>query len=214
MGTMIERMVKFVLNDKEMPIFLCTPESLDELAVGFLRTQGMIGGMDAVAGVAMDGLSVSVTTKAPLGEAVPLPVRVESLAPVVCEFEFTMGEAMAIARRLAAVKGHYGTHCIGLITPGGDIFREDVGRHNAMDKVIGRAMMDGVDFAQCVVAATGRISLEMLVKAASVGIPIIVSKKYPSDLSVSIAERLGIVIVGHALSDAPHVFGFSAKLTK
>jgi len=111
------------------------------------------------------------------------------------------------------VDGFYGTHCIALRTPEGDHFREDIGRHNAMDKAIGRAALDGVDFSRCAVAATGRISLEMLLKATVVGISFIVSKKYPSDLSTEIARRLGICIVGHAAS-APVIFSGKEKILK
>ena len=76
------------------------------------------------------------------------------------------------------------------------LFAEDVGRHNAVDKVIGRAYMDSMDLGDKLLLCTGRISSEILVKAARSGLPVVVSRTSPTDLSARQAEKLGITLIG------------------
>ncbi len=203
---MMERLVCWQVNGPDMPAFLCTPEALDELAVGHLLTQGWIREMSALTSVQAEALRVRVETCVPLAELLPLAQRIEALQQVTPQEAPTQEAVTALMAQLTGEEAYFGTHRIALMTPRGCIFREDVGRHNAMDKVIGRGLMDGVDFSRCVVAATGRISAEMLIKAAMAGIPTVLTKKYPSDLAVSLARRLRIRIVGHATTSTPFVY--------
>ena len=76
--------------------------------------------------------------------------------------------------------------------------REDVGRHNAVDKVLGRAWLDGVPTVDAVLLSTGRLSYEMAVKAAKARVPLVVSKSAVTDLAAEIAAELGITVVGYA----------------
>jgi len=211
MGDMIERIVSFAVDGVGMPSFLCTPEHLDELAAGYLLTQGHVESVAAIVSIVVDGLSVRAATRGGIAPARPVEERIAALLPPHPGLCLSIGEIRSLMRALTEVDGFYGTHCIALKAPGGVHFREDIGRHNAMDKAIGRAGLDGVDFSRCAVAATGRISLEMLLKAAGVGISFVITKKYPSDLSVQIARRLGICIVGNAAS-VPEVYVGEEKI--
>ena len=73
---------------------------------------------------------------------------------------------------------------------------EDLGRHNALDKVIGCALLQGVDFSQTLAASTGRQPTEMILKCRNAGIPIIATKGVPTTLAVEMAEKAGITIAG------------------
>ncbi len=224
---MVERVVLFTVDGKAFPPFLCTPEALDELAVGHLIAQGWIASAKDIASVRADGLSVAVKTTHGVTEPPFVDARIAALRPVRAgealsrprhgfeesgaisgfrEESFPLAEAVAMVQSLVQVKGHYGTHGLMLRAPSGTWIRQDIGRHNALDKVIGRAAMDGADFSRSAIAATGRISLEMLLKAATVGIPSIISKKYPSDTSRDLAEKLGIALIGNALAEVPTVY--------
>ena len=206
MPPMIERIATITVNGEPLPPYLCTPEHLDELATGSLFVQGMIHSAADISDIRTDELNVSVHTAEKNLSPLSLAARLESLCALPPSPPLPMQDAQALMVQLADYEVYFGTHCIALQTPSEIHFREDIGRHNALDKVIGRGLMDNIDFGQCVMAATGRISLEMLIKAASACIPCIVTKKYPSDLAVEHAQRLGIHIIGNALSPAPVLY--------
>ena len=198
MESMIERIVRFEVNREKQPSFLCTPDALEELAVGHLLAEGTIQNAKQVLTVRAEELAVFVQTDAPLRAPLTIEERIEALTPVKKGAQMSAEDISALMQRLLKEETFFGTHCIALKTPDEIVFREDVGRHNALDKVIGFGGGKNIDFSHCAIAATGRISLEMLLKAATVGIPIILSKKYPSDLSLSLAESLGILIIEKA----------------
>ncbi len=209
---MIERIVPWTVNGESLPSFLCTPHALDELAAGHLLTQGQISDIREIRSIDVDGLSIRVATKHALTPVQSLEKRLDALRPVTPKRTFSLKDAHNLMQALLQVETYYGTHCLALQTPSVTHFREDIGRHNALDKIIGRGALDGMDFSACAAAATGRISFEMLLKAASAGIPFIVSKKYPSDLSVEVANRLGICIVGNALAASPVIYSAQDRL--
>jgi FdhD protein len=210
--SMQERVVRFSVDGEPFPPFLCTPDSLEDLAVGHLLAQGWIDSVRRVVSVSADGLSVSVITSGGVTKPPFADARIDALPAVLKIRVFSLEMAVEMVRALVEVDGYYGTHGLMLRAPGETWTRQDIGRHNAMDKVIGRAALAGADLSRCAVAATGRISLEMLLKAATVGIPFISSKKYPSDLRQELAERLGICIVGNALSDTPVIYSAKQKI--
>jgi FdhD protein len=86
---------------------------------------------------------------------------------------------------------------VGLFLEGRALFvAEDIGRHNALDKVIGRGLLTGVSFGQTYAASTGRISSEMALKASRAGIPLTASRGSATSLALEIAERTGLTIAG------------------
>jgi FdhD protein len=92
------------------------------------------------------------------------------------------------------------------------VVAEDVGRHNAVDKVCGEAMLRGIRATGKILLATGRISSEMLRKAAHMGTPIVVSRTSATTLSVELAKRLGLTLIGYVRGDTFYVYSHPARL--
>lgn len=107
-----------------------------------------------------------------------------------------------LAHRLRAAQGIFeqtgGLHAAGLFAVTGEPYavREDVGRHNAVDKVVGRALLDGVDTSSMALAVSGRVGFEVAQKAIAAGIPLVVAVGAPSSLAVAAARRFDLTLAG------------------
>ena len=205
---MIERIVPWQLNGQKQSAFLCTPEHLDELAAGYLYTQGMIAGLGDIAELAGDENGLNVTLREGVApRRTDILERLQACPACKSDFQVPLVQIQAMCRQLLSEKNYFGTHRLALHCGDQVAYREDVGRHNAADKCIAYGLHQGWDMSRCILGSTGRISLEMLVKAAVAGIPVFFSRKYPSDIVADWAERLGIALVIRAHSDAPGVYG-------
>jgi FdhD protein len=130
---------------------------------------------------------------------------------------FRVGPA-ALAARLKELFGaaiHYrasrGIHGAAL----GDgerllVVAEDVGRHNAVDKVKGEALLRGIPTEDRILLSTGRISSEMLLKASRMAVPVVASRTSPTEMAVALAEQLGITVVGYLRGDSLNVYAGNA----
>ncbi len=107
-----------------------------------------------------------------------------------------------------------GAHAVAIVRADGTLIavREDVGRHNAMDKVIGHALMRGVDCAGCVAILSGRISFEMAQKAIRAGIPIVAAVSAATALAVQLAERLNCTLIGRLRNDDMTIYTHKERI--
>jgi FdhD protein len=110
-----------------------------------------------------------------------------------------------------------GLHASGLFTADGTLIaaREDVGRHNALDKLIGWALAAGrLPLSNALLMVSGRVSYEILQKAIAAGIPVVAAVSAPSSLAVDLAERFGVTLVGFLRGDSMNVYAGAERLTE
>jgi FdhD protein len=110
-----------------------------------------------------------------------------------------------------------GLHAAGLFGAGGDLrlLREDIGRHNAVDKVVGRLLLDGeLPMSDSVLAVSGRAGYEVVQKAVAAGIPVLAAVGAPSSLAVQVARRFGVTLVGFLKKDRFNVYSAPQRLRR
>jgi FdhD protein len=107
----------------------------------------------------------------------------------------------------------HGVHGAALCdTSGILLFKEDIGRHNAIDKIFGHCLMGDIPLADRIIMTTGRISSEILFKVAKRNIPILVSRSTPTDLAVDLAGELGITLVGYVRGGHMNVYAEAGRI--
>ena len=227
---------------KSISITMRTPGSDEELAAGFLLTEGIIAGraeLDAIGPCgppAANGLINVVRVDLAPGVEVDL-ARLErhfytssscgvcgkaSLEAVAVQGRYELrGNALrisadnlgALPERLRGMQSVFdrtgGLHASGLFDAAGQVraSREDVGRHNALDKLIGRALLkDELPLSDCGVVVSGRASFELMQKAMMAGIPILAAVGAPSSLAVEFAEEFGMTLVGFLQANRFNVY--------
>ncbi|MGB4860203.1 MAG: formate dehydrogenase accessory sulfurtransferase FdhD, partial [Dokdonella sp.] len=209
---------------------MATPSDLDDFALGFSLSEGIITKSSELESIKvrelLEGIVVDVTIPEKRAEAIATRQRnmtgqsscglcgTQSLADAVRQPR-TVGKGTTIGvdvlhRALAALPNQQpvnaltgATHAAAWIDDDGEIVmvREDVGRHNALDKVIGAMTRDGIDASDGAVVISSRASYEMVQKAATAGITIIVAISAATALAIQMAESTGVTLIGYARQD-------------
>ncbi|QNB46648.1 formate dehydrogenase accessory sulfurtransferase FdhD [Thermanaerosceptrum fracticalcis] len=224
-----ERPLTIVLNDVEIVTLLCSPSHLDELAVGYVLGEGLMHkgeelevNLDEKRGIASISTAAAnlvnlqawgkryVTSGCGKGTSffqlndVRQHDSVSILMKVKVEEIFS---AMNILQRKSQVfLKTGGVHSAALQIPGSFIFREDVGRHNAVDKLFGYYVLNKLDSREKILYLSGRISSEIIGKARRMGVPVIVSRSAPTSLAIQLAEEVGITLVGFTRGNKANVY--------
>ena len=192
-----------------------SPSLLAEWGAGHAICEGWIEAADITSVAARDG-RVLLTSRAGVrsasrlvqqtsgylgreGAALPQPVSSDiRIAPESIE-----AWAAALSERATGWRQTGGLHVALLCEPEGRILAlaEDVGRHNALDKVVGHAHLAGLDRSRCVVVVSGRMPQGMVVKAARAGIPVVVTKAASTDLGIDCANALNLTLICFARSN-------------
>lgn len=230
----VEEMLSLRLDGVELVSLLYTPPMAAELALGYLLSEGYITGMDDVADVSfMDGaVDVKLNelfTGSPAdrvrvltsgcggGITFTYPRGLKQLRPVKGVRVFTAAGILSACSAFRKGSGLFeatgGVHSAALYDGAEQrAFAEDIGRHNAVDKVFGLCLMAGIKTSGAMVLTTGRISSEILIKCVKRGVPLVVSRGAPTSLAVELAERFNVTLVGFARGMRINVYAHEERI--
>ncbi|HHS96899.1 MAG TPA: formate dehydrogenase accessory sulfurtransferase FdhD [Chloroflexi bacterium] len=211
-----ERVVLYV-NGREWVGWMCTPTLLPELALGFLFNEGFIDGMDEVAHVEVcgGGRCVDVwlerdvefpglpTVTSGCSGGTTFETMREEREPLASPVSVTPQQVARLMRRLHRAAEAYravgGVHASALAEGDRLIYvTEDVGRHNTVDKLAGYCLRRGLPMQDRILLTSGRVSSEMLAKAARMRTPVVISRTSPTSLAVDLARAWNITLIGYA----------------
>lgn len=226
-----------ILDDVELVTLLCTPSRMQQLAIGFLASEGLIERradikkvlVDEARGVARvetagqralePGQMFKRFIASGCGRGVAFHsagaqgyVRVESDMRVSASDISALAADFQHASPVFRATG--GVHSAALCEGGKALlFADDIGRHNAVDKVFGEAILQGVETRDHVLITSGRISSEILLKVARRGVPVLVSRSAPTDQAVNVARDLGITLVGFVRGKRMNIYSEDRRVS-
>jgi FdhD protein len=227
----VEAPVSLTVNGEVWLTFMCTPVDLEALAVGFLFNEGVIKTMDEVASYRLCAAGDNVDlwlnhsadkpdkwrrTSGCTGGVTALEENA-AIPPIVNGGVISPSQVGSLVNLLFESQQLYrqsgGVHTSG-ISDGHSILAvaEDIGRHNTLDKLAGQCLMHSITPTRKIILTTGRISSEMLQKSARMGASILISRTSPSYLSVELARRLGVTVIGYARRNKFNVYSHPERI--
>ena len=230
-----ETAIAFTFNTASYAVMMATPQDFEDFAVGFALTEGVISSLDAIESIEVVeedvGIELRLWLKAK--DAVEFLGRRRKMAgPTGCGLcgvetlieamrpppQVGKGLVMTQNQIMTAVSSLFprqelnhetrAVHAAGFWEPerGLVVLREDVGRHNALDKLAGALARDGATAEQGLVVLTSRVSIEMVQKSAAIGASIIAAVSAPTALAVRMAEACGMMLIAIARKDGFEIF--------
>lgn len=225
------------LNGRELVTTLCSPVDLEYVVVGILASEGILDSRDEINSLKIDdeaGVAyVEIGEDRKLtGEQLFKPLvasgggkgassyrmpDIEEKDRVVSQATISAGEVSALVNdflyRSSVYQATRGVHSAALCDNKSIlVFHDDIGRHNAIDKVFGQCLLDGIPLNERIIITSGRISSEILLKVARRKIPILISKSAPTSLGVSLANSLGVTIIRFVRGKGMSVYSYDWRV--
>jgi FdhD protein len=223
--------VTVMLNGDELATFMCSPADLDCLAAGFLFSEGLVRSKKDIKRIFVDEREGVVWVETKKARELPEGFVARRFITTGCGKGLTFvdsgrtGKELGVdsrftveSRSLPALTGESlrksqlfkttgGTHSAALCSSKKIlVFKEDIGRHSAIDKVVGHCVLNDIRTKDRILVTSGRVSSEILVKAARSRIPVVISKSAPTDLAIRLAEDLRIALVGFARGPRMNIY--------
>lgn len=219
------------IDYEEIITLLCSPMSLKYLAVGFLHSEGFIENYEAIESIQVDEENGRVYIKLNIRKTFNEKLQGKRTITSGCgkgtlfynvldsfkskkinnTVEIIPSQIADLMRRFNSESELFhstgGVHACAICS-NDDImyFEEDIGRHNALDKVLGKALIHNIDLSDKIILTSGRISSEMLIKAAKRGVPVLVSRSAPTSLAIDMARDLNIALVGFVRGEKMNIY--------
>ncbi len=219
------------VNDREMATVVCTPDHLEDLVVGFLASEGVIRSLDQLADISISAFGgtarVRTTTKINFNQEFFNKRYIASCCGKSRQSFYFFNDAHT-ARRIDDTSTIAPGDILGLIQEmddAADLFRLtggvhiacladgqtklarcDIGRHNALDKLYGYALTHSIPLKGKVITFSGRLSSEVILKVAKIGVGIVLAKSAPTALALDIADELNITAIGFIRDDSFNIY--------
>ena len=215
-----EGLLTIAVDGRDAARLVCSPQELSALTLGYLFSSGRIQSAAEVVSVTVnaEGSRAEVETTRPRRagrrKTVPStgcpPTGLEGCAPLPpfsWEPRWVYGLARAFHEGAPLYNETHGIHsCFLMYEEDIRYVCEDIGRHNALDKAIGRALLDGLDLSQCVLFSSGRIPADMMEKVIRARVPMLISNAVPTDKAVALARQYRVILICSARRDAMNIF--------
>jgi len=222
--------VTIILNDQELVTLLCSPADLKYLAVGFLYSEGLLESKDEIKRILVDDERGVVRVETVEEKELPQDVLFKRIISTGCgrgasfyspadaasqkvesRMEISTDEVFTLVNEFQHGSHLYltthGVHSAALCDRKSIlVFGEDIGRHNAIDKIFGKCLLEDIPTDNRVIITSGRITSEILHKVAKRGIPILISISAPTNLGVRIADSLGITLIASVRGKKMNVY--------
>ncbi len=235
-----EHSATIMINDEEVVTLLCSPTKLECLAAGFLLSEGLIKSREEIITTEVSGdkqrSTVRVEVKGPAeigkyassgrliassgarGSSSGIDADPASQIKIESPVKISSREIIALVEKFHQCSPVFtetgGVHSAALCsTEDVLIFSDDIGRHNAIDKVFGECLLNDTPADERLIVTSGRVSSEILLKVARRNIPIIISVSAPTDVAVALADSLGITLVGFVRGNRMNVYTHSWRVT-
>jgi len=227
----VEDSVTLYVNGEPLVSLMCTPSLLEELALGFLFNEGFVDGLDEVGIVELCGggrcvdvwlahaieppklrtITSGCAGGTTFDDAVTAHGTIESARTITAPQATRLMAALLAQARTYRRAG--GIHVAGL-SDGDELvcIAEDIGRHNALDKIAGHCLRQSYPLADGILLTSGRVSSEMVQKAARMKAPIIISRTSPTSLSIGLAEAWNITLIGYTRRRSMRVYAGEARV--
>jgi FdhD protein len=196
--------LSLMINGKALATAMITPTMEREFIVGHLFGQGIIDSASDLASIVIEGhrAEISLATKQRVAKKSP---NVRSVFTATTEDIFNGVKAIL---KSVVFKETEAVHSAGLFKDKAEVIciAEDIGRHNALDKVIGYGMLNGVEFGNTFITSTGRIPSEMVLRCCNANVPIIASKGIATSMAIEIARKTKFTIVGMVRGDGMIIY--------
>lgn len=235
--------VSITANGSSVAVMMATPADLEDFALGFALTEGLVQSVAEVEEITIVDHPAGIEARLWLPEprAQALAARRRAMAgPVGCGLcgidsldaalrplpVVTAGSDLSlaeIARATDALRAHQplhdqtrATHAAGFLRPGQGVVlaREDVGRHNALDKLIGALARGGIDAAAGGIVLTSRLSVELVQKTAMAGCPVLIAAAAPTAQALRLAEGAGITVAAYARAGGFDLMSHPGRIVK
>ena len=191
MNQMHERLIFWTLNGEKQAPISCSEGDTEELFRGLLFSRNLISSPVDCMEFEEENETIHIRLKG-------INTAGDGEIPAIVDNPFRIEYAkIRQLDQIMSGKREFGNHQAAVVYNDQSIERQDIGRHNAIDKVVAAAIMNEFNPAHSVLCMSGRVSLEILNKAAHAGFPVIFTLKFPSDLAAEAAQKYGMMIVSY-----------------